>query len=150
MAEGRAHERESGRAEIWIILVLVLALGGAILWAVTRNGDEPLRDTALASTTTTGVSVPTLPPPRPYKVIDGVNVRAGPGTTFPILRQVEKGNEVTVVCRAEGQSVTTPQGATNLWLRVMLDPQIGYVSAAYVDTRGDLDDAAKIGVCTTT
>jgi hypothetical protein len=46
--------------------------------------------------------------------------------------------------------VTTPAGATTQWLRINIDDKVGYVSAAYVDTEGELDDPARIGVCTTT
>ena len=140
---------EAGRVAEWLVILLVIVvLGGAILWATSRPEDDD------SATTTTTTTVPpgtplTLPPPKPYKVNDGVNVRGEPTTSSAIVAMVETGKSVTVVCRTEGQSVTASSGSTNQWLRVTVGEVAGYVSALYVETGGDIDDTAVIGICGT-
>jgi len=139
---------EDGRvAEYVVILLVIVVLGGALAWAATRP-DDKTSDAASTTTTTDDPSVPaTLPPPKSYKVNDGVNVRGGPTTGAPIVGQVESGKTVLVVCRIEGQSVTAPEGSTNQWLRVTIGATTGYVSAIYVETGDDIDDTNVIGLC---
>jgi hypothetical protein len=60
---------------------------------------------------------------------------------------VETGKDVLVVCRTEGQSVTSSEGSSNQWLRVVVALQPGYVSALYVDTDDDIEDTNIIGIC---
>jgi uncharacterized protein YgiM (DUF1202 family) len=134
-------------AEYIVILLVVIVLGGALVWASTRPNDATSDATSTTSTTADPSIPPTLPPPRSYKVNDGVNVRGGPTTGSPIVGQVETGKAVLVVCRTEGQSVTAPSGSSNLWLRVTIGPSTGYVSALYVETGDDIDNTSVIGLC---
>jgi hypothetical protein len=139
---------DDGRvAEYLVILLVVVVLGGALAWAFTRP-EKDERDDATATTTTVSSPTPaTMPPPKPYKVNDGVNVRGAPTTSAPVVTQVETGKSVSVVCRTEGQSVTSSAGSTNQWLRVTVGDLTGYVSALYVETGDDIDDIAVIGIC---
>lgn len=139
---------EAGRISEYLVILLTFAvLGGALAWAFTSRDDaEPTASTA-TSTTVDPLTPATLPPPKDYKVSDGVNIRGAPTTTAPVVGQVETGKSVTVVCRTEGQSVTSSAGSTNQWLRVTIGETPGYVSALYVDTGNDIDDPALIGIC---
>jgi hypothetical protein len=51
------------------------------------------------------------------------------------------------MCRTEGQSVTSSEGSSSQWLRVVVALRQGYVSALYVETGDDIDDTAVIGIC---
>ena len=53
---------------------------------------------------------------------DGVNLRAGPGTTFPVLSVLTSGTAVTVTGDATGDG----------WLPVTVNNQLGFVKAEYV------------------
>ena len=64
--------------------------------------------------------------------------RVSPTTSSDVVAMVETGKPVTVVCRTEGQSVTSSAGSTNQWLRVTVGELAGYVSALYVDTDDDI------------
>jgi uncharacterized protein YgiM (DUF1202 family) len=138
---------EDGRvAEYLVILLVIVVLGGALAWAFTRKDETS--DATSTTTTTVDPSVPpTLPPPKAYKVNDGVNMRGAPTTSAPIVGRVQTGKEVLVMCRTEGQSVTSSEGSSNLWLRVVVALQQGYVSALYVETGDDIDDTTVIGIC---
>ena len=139
---------EDGRvAEYLVILLVIVVLGGALAWALTRTDDEKSDATSTTSTTVDPSVPPTLPPPKEYKVNDGVNVRGAPTTTAAIIGRVETGKAVLVMCRTEGQSVTSSEGSSNLWLRVVVALQQGYVSALYVETGDDIDDTTAIGIC---
>ena len=144
-----SRRSEAGRvAEYLVILLTIAVLGGALLWAFANPDDDDDVADATATTTTVDPLVPTtLPPPKDYKVNDGVNVRGAPTTTAAVVAQVETGKSVTVVCRTEGQSVTSSAGSTNQWLRVTVGETPGYVSALYVDTGDDIDDTTLIGIC---
>lgn len=147
-AQRAEDERSSsGKIEYVILLVVALVLGGAFYWAGTHSPDDKKTDAAIATTDSSGPVATTLPPPRKYKASGGVNVRAGPGTKFPILVAVELGNDLVVVCRTEGESVSNGPTPTTQWLQVSIEGKVGYVSAAFVDTRGDLNNATAIGVC---
>ncbi|MFE7318222.1 SH3 domain-containing protein [Streptomyces sp. NPDC057555] len=68
-----------------------------------------------------------------YPVAAGyrVNVRQGPGTNTPMVRQLPVGAQITIRCQQRGEWVTGPCGTTNIW------DSIGpgqYVSDAYVRT----------------
>jgi uncharacterized protein YgiM (DUF1202 family) len=139
---------EAGRISEYLVILLTLAvLGGALAWAYTSRDDaEPSASTA-TTTTVDPLTPTTLPPPKWYKVNDGVNVRGAPTTSAPVVGRVETGKAILVVCRTEGQSVTSSEGSSNQWLRVVVALQPGYVSALYVDTGDDIDDPAVIGIC---
>jgi uncharacterized protein YgiM (DUF1202 family) len=139
---------DDGRAaEYIVILLVIIVLGGALAWALTRPNDKKSAARSTTSTTADPSVPPTLPPPKSYKVNDGVNVRGGPTTGAPIVGQVETGKALLVVCRIEGQSVTSPAGSSSTWLRVTVGPTTGYVSALYVETGDDIEKTNIIGVC---
>lgn len=144
--------RGDGRAEVWILLAVALVLGGAFVWALVLHPPEDRTDGVASASPTTSTAAPssTLPPPRPFKVLDGVNVRAGPGTSYGVVGRIELGNEAIVECRTEGQTIDGPAGSTDQWLRVTVGGTTGYVTAAYVNTKGALDDPAVIGLCPST
>ena len=74
----------------------------------------------------------TLPPAAgPYKVTDGLDVRTGPGRTFPTVGTIELGREVMVACVIEGELVDGPNGPTTKWLRVTAANVSGYVTSQY-------------------
>jgi hypothetical protein len=144
---GRSGHAEAGRiSEYLVILLTVVVLGGALWWARSHRDDERADTTTTTTTAPPGTPV-TLPPPKEYKVNDGVNVRGAPTTSSPIVGRVETGKGVLVMCRTEGQSVTSSEGSSNQWLRVVVALQQGYVSALYVETGDDIDDPAVIGIC---
>jgi uncharacterized protein YgiM (DUF1202 family) len=131
-----------------VILLVIVVLGGAFLYAYTRPDKKKSADATAATTAASSPSPPTLPPPKPYKVTEGVNVRGAPTTASAIVAQIDTGKTVIVVCRIEGQSVTAPRGSSNQWLRIALfGGATGYVSAVYVETGRDIDDRTIIGVC---
>ena len=143
---------EQGWAEVVILLLFAAVIGLAFLWALVLHEKPPRHASGTDATTVTTAdpSVPaTLPPPRKYKVVSGgVNVRQGPATNTTVLTKLAGGKTVIVQCSIEGQDVTSPNGSTNLWLRLDLGPfGVGYVSALYVDTGKDLEDNAKIATC---
>lgn len=145
--DARLRHRSSGRAEVFVLLALALALGGAFLWAATK--DKPLDSEAAGgtSTTVTEVVVSTIPPPKTYKATGGVNIRQGPATTTAVIGRAELGTDLLVVCRTEGEPVNNGPTPNNQWLQVSFDSRTGYVSAAFVDTRGDINNALALGVC---
>lgn len=61
-----------------------------------------------------------------------LNVRSGPGTTYPRLRTLANHTRVTPSCQRTGSRVTGPVRTTNLWDRL---PGGGYVSDAYLRWR---------------
>lgn len=141
------ERRSSGKIEYVILLIVALVFGAAFYWAGTHSPDDNKKDAAIATTDSSVAVATTLPPPRRYKASGGVNVRTGPGTKFPVMGTVELGNDLIVVCRTEGESVSNGPTPTNLWLQISIEGKAGFVSAAFVDTRGDLNNAAVIGVC---
>lgn len=141
---------EDGWAEYVIVLLTAAVLGFVFLWALVLHEKPPEDDRSAApaaTTTDSTLTPPTLPPPRKYKTDGGVNVRQGPATNTTVLAKLDDGTPVLVECRVEGQDVTTPTGSSNQWLRVTLNGAVGYVSAVYVDTGDDIEDATRIGVC---
>ena len=147
MYKSGSGRSEDGRvAEYVVILLTLVVLGGALAWAFTRPDDDD-GATSTTSTTVDPLAPMTLPPPKFYEVNDGVNLRGAPTTSSAIVGRVETGKDVLVVCRTEGQSVTSSEGSSNQWLRVVVALQQGYVSALYVDTDDDIDDTTVIGIC---
>ena len=137
----------SGRVEYWIVLLVALIFGAAFYWADTHSPDDEKKEVATATTDPGTVVATTLPAPRKYKASGGVNVRSGPGTKFPVVATAELGKEMLVVCRTEGEAVSNGPTPTSQWLQVTIAGTNGYVSAAFVDTRGDLNNATAIGLC---
>ena len=103
--------------------------------ATSRSGD--------ALTTTTTV----VKPSGPYRVITGVNVRQGPGTTTPSVGTIETGHVVFVTCVIDGESVDGPTGPSTKWVRLGGFGPTGYVTVQYVDLGSDLQTPGKIPVC---
>jgi uncharacterized protein YraI len=141
----RTRRRRRRRA-IGTLLFIVVAVGifAIAAFALTRNddsSDEATTTTAAAATTTTA-------PPfaGSYKVTDGVNVRQGPGTTFPTAGTIETGHSVLVVCVAQGQPVNGPNGPDPQWLKITGIGPTGYVTSIYVATGDDLRNG-KIPAC---
>jgi hypothetical protein len=128
-------------------LLFVLVAGGILATAyfTVAGGNDSTDD---ATGTTAGATTTTVPPfSVRYKVITGVNVRPSPGTSAPTLATIEQGNDLTVLCVVDGETVTAASGkVTNQWLKVAGLWPAGYVSAAYVSTGEDLT-SQKIPAC---
>ncbi|MER7891568.1 N-acetylmuramoyl-L-alanine amidase [Micromonospora sp. NPDC094482] len=60
-----------------------------------------------------------------------LNVRSGPGASYPVVGTVADGATVSIYCQAAGSTVTGPYGTTNVWNRIGTNR---YVSDAYVYT----------------
>ena len=71
-----------------------------------------------------------------YPIAPGVrlNVRSGPGTSYPIVKVLPEGTRVPIFCQKAGTTVTGPYGTTNIWDNIA-DSQ--FVSDAYVKTGSD-------------
>ena len=93
-------------------------------------------------------TVPAIPPAGPFKVTDGVNVRTGPGTSFPKVATIDQGKQVMVVCVTEGGVVTGPNGSTTKWVRITAGSVTGYVTSEFVATGAAIDNPAVIPHCT--
>jgi uncharacterized protein YgiM (DUF1202 family) len=115
------------------------------LTTTTVKGAKNKKPNAPATTAASSA----LPPPKPFKVAaaTGVNVRQGPGLTYPIAGTIENGNDVSVVCVIDGDSINGPGGPTTKWVRIQFNTLTGYVSAAYVAAGAALNDPAQIGHC---
>jgi hypothetical protein len=159
MSDRRTKSVRRRRAAFWVLFT-ILVLGGVGAGAVllgsndsgtssnvngSTNGGSSSQDGNGSATTTTVAG--TLPAFHSFKVTDGVNVRSGPGTTYPVLGTVETGFEVLVVCVIDGENVPGPVGASNKWLRVMYNELNGYVTSLYVATGTAINDPSVIGVC---
>ncbi|MFH8804947.1 SH3 domain-containing protein [Streptomyces sp. NPDC017936] len=71
-----------------------------------------------------------------YPIAPGVqlNVRSGPGTSYPIIKVLAEGTKVPIFCQTPGTRVTGPYGTTSIWDNIA-DSQ--FVSDAYVRTGSD-------------
>ncbi|MBQ1000571.1 SH3 domain-containing protein [Streptomyces sp. RK62] len=71
-----------------------------------------------------------------YPVAPGVrlNVRSGPGTSYPIIKVLPEGTRVAIYCQRPGTSVTGPYGTSAIWDNIANGE---YVSDAYVKTGSD-------------
>ncbi|RAO33864.1 N-acetylmuramoyl-L-alanine amidase A [Micromonospora noduli] len=63
-----------------------------------------------------------------------LNVRSGPGASYPVVGSVADGATVAVYCQAVGSTVTGPYGTTAVWNRIGTNR---YVSDAFVLTGYD-------------
>jgi Bacterial SH3 domain len=155
----RARRRRRRRAFGTVVFVLV-AIGvlAAAYFAVSGSGDSGSSGRsadassgsgpgagAAAGATTTTITPP--PPAGPFVLTDGVNVRTGPGTTFPSLGTISTGNQVMVVCVVDGQTVDGPKGPTNKWVKITGTNPAGFVTDQYVDTGAAIGDPKVIPVC---
>jgi hypothetical protein len=90
-ARRRRHRRVLGTLLFFAVAIGVFA--GA--YFVLIDDDSP--DRGAATATSAGVTSTTVHPPAgPYRVTTGVNVRQGPGTTFPTVGTIETGHVVFV------------------------------------------------------
>ncbi|MDT7845170.1 SH3 domain-containing protein [Streptomyces justiciae] len=73
---------------------------------------------------------------RYYPVAPGyrVNVRSGPGTSYPIVRVLPEGAQVAILCQTPGTTVTGPYGTSNIWDCIYSGE---YISDTYVQTGSD-------------
>ncbi|TJZ42720.1 peptidase [Streptomyces piniterrae] len=73
---------------------------------------------------------------RSYAVAPGykVNVRQGPGTDTPVVRQLAEGAWIEIRCQRRGQRVSGPYGTSDIWDNIAPGQ---YVSDAYVRTGSD-------------
>lgn len=90
-------------------------------------GGEEATATLAAATTATVRYYPVAPGYR-------LNVRSGPGTSYPIVRVLAEGAQVAILCQTPGTTVTGPYGTTNIWDCIYSGE---YVSDAYVKTGSD-------------
>ncbi|MFE3069403.1 SH3 domain-containing protein [Streptomyces sp. NPDC059247] len=60
-----------------------------------------------------------------------VNVRSGPSTQHPVVRQLAAGSTVAISCQKNGESVTGPYGTSRIWDAIGSGE---YVSDSYVHT----------------
>ncbi|MFF5496469.1 SH3 domain-containing protein [Streptomyces aquilus] len=90
----------------------------------TAGGEETTATLAAATTV------------RYYPVAPGyrLNVRSGPGTSYPIVRVLAEGAQIAILCQTPGTTVTGPYGTTNIWDCISSGE---YVSDAYVKTGSD-------------
>jgi hypothetical protein len=142
----RARRRRRRRT-IGTLLFLAVAIGifaaAYFVFVGTDDSSDRAATTSIAVTTT---SVPK--PAGPYRVTTGVNVRQGPGTTFPSVGTIETGHVVFVSCVVDGQPVDAPTGPVTKWLRLTGFGPVGYLTVAYVDVGDDLNVEGKIPTCT--
>ncbi|MFD7132064.1 SH3 domain-containing protein [Streptomyces sp. NPDC059894] len=77
-----------------------------------------------------------------YPIAPGVrlNVRSGPGTSYPVVKVLPEGTKVPIFCQTPGTTVSGPYGTTNIWDNIA-DSQ--FVSDAYVKTGSDGYIAAR-------
>ncbi|MFF5052935.1 N-acetylmuramoyl-L-alanine amidase [Micromonospora sp. NPDC000663] len=63
-----------------------------------------------------------------------LNVRSGPGASYPVVGSIADGATVSIYCQAVGSTVTGPYGTTSVWNRIGTNR---YVSDAYLLTGYD-------------
>jgi uncharacterized protein YraI len=84
---------------------------------------------------------------RTYNVTAELNIRTGPGTTYPQVGQVPQGTSVLVACTTSGEVTGGPYGPTNKWDRISYGGITGFVTDEYVDTKDDIFDRSRIPLC---
>ncbi len=62
-----------------------------------------------------------------------LNVRSGPGTSYPVVATVKKGEKVAIYSQAYGTKITGPYGSSTIWDHI----HEGYVSDTYIYTGSD-------------
>ncbi len=73
----------------------------------------------------------------------GLNVRTGPGMSYPATETLHNNDVVQIVCQAAGQLVTNSKGvSSDVWDQLQ---QGGYVSDLYIDTPGARISATESG-----
>jgi uncharacterized protein YraI len=126
---------------------VAIGIFAAAYFVFIGTDDSSSHDAATA--TTEGATTTSVPKPAgPYRVTTGVNVRQGPGTTFPSVGTIQTGHQVFVSCVVEGQPVDAPTGPVTKWVRLTGFGPVGYLTVAYVDVGDDLNVPGKIAACT--
>ncbi|MER6631919.1 SH3 domain-containing protein [Streptomyces sp. NPDC000987] len=71
-----------------------------------------------------------------YPVAPGVrlNVRSGPGTSYPIVKVLPEGSRVGILCQTPGTTVSGYYGTSNIWDCIGSGE---YISDTYVNTGSD-------------
>jgi Bacterial SH3 domain len=142
----RAARRRHRRRVFGVFVFLVVAGGVVAAAYFSFAGDDSSNDASRPrpdlTTTTTGPPVA-----GPYRVITGVNIREGPGTTFPSVGTIETGHVVFVTCVVDGQPVDGPVGPSTKWVKLIGFGPVGYLTVQYVELGSDLDVPGKIPVC---
>lgn len=140
--------RRRHRRRVLGVLVFVLVAGGVFAAAYFALAG-PDNSSNVATGPTTELTTTTTGPKAagPYRVITGVNIRQGPGTTFPSVGTIETGHVVFVTCVVDGQPVDGPTGPSTKWLRLIGFGPTGYLTVQYVDLGTDLSVPGKIPVC---
>jgi uncharacterized protein YraI len=92
---------------------------------VTDRGEDDAVTTLAAATAVTY-----------FPVAPGVrlNVRSGPGTSYPIVNVLPEGARVAIYCQRPGTTVTGPYGTSSIWDNIAGGQ---YVSDAYIKTGSD-------------
>jgi hypothetical protein len=142
----RARRRHRRRVVGVLVFLLVAAGVLAATYLSLAGPDDSSKDATRPSTelTTTTTGPPVA---GPYRVTTGVNIRQGPGTTYPSVGTIETGRVVFVTCVVDGQPVDGPRGPSTKWLRLIGFGPAGYLTVQYVDLGSDLDVPGKIPVC---
>jgi hypothetical protein len=141
-ARRRRHRRVLGTLLFFAVAIGIFAAAYFVLI------DDDSSDRGAATATSAGVTSTTVHPAAgPYRVTTGVNVRKGPGTTFPTVGTIETGHVVFVSCVVDGEPVDAPTGPVTKWLRLTGFGPVGYLTVAYVDVGDDLSVEGKIPVC---
>lgn len=146
------RSREAGRAEYVVLALVALGFGAVFTWALVLHPPAPDRRAAGRTTTPTTAdpAVPvTVPPPRKYRVTQGVNLREKPAANTALLTTIPEGSTILVECRITGGSVTAPEGQSDQWVKTTFAEKTGFVSAVYINAGDELLDATKVGTCPT-
>ena len=144
-ARRRRRRRRIGAAIFVIVAGAVLAT--AYFAIAGGGGDSPDESAGTSTTQPAATTTTALAFAGGYKVTTGVNIRQGPGTTFPTVGTVEQGRTILVLCVVNGELVNAPSGPNQQWLKMTGFGPSGYVSAAFVTTGDDLRNN-KIPACT--
>jgi len=148
-ARVRARKWRRRRRAIGTLAFLLVAAGLVAALVVVFRGDDD-SDPEVASTRGGGGEATTttvVPLAGPYEVTDGLNIRAGPGSSFASFGNIETGYSVNVMCVTDGESVNGPLGASTKWLRIEFWGPPAYVTAQYVKTGPDLQSPTIIPPC---
>jgi len=89
----------------------------------------------------------TVPPPRKYRVTQGVNLREKPASNTALLTTIPEGTTILVECRITGGSVTATEGQSDQWVKTTYADKTGYLSVVYVNAGDELLDPTRVAVC---
>lgn len=143
----RARRRRWRRAIGALVFVGIAVAVLAIAYTALPGSDDKSADNAASHRPVFATTTPPIPPAGPFKVTQGVNVRSGPGTSFPSIATIDLGKEVMVVCVIDGEPVNSAAGPDTKWVRVTATGVSGYVTSLYVATGSAIANPAVIPVC---